>query len=453
MTVDLVLKRGRIATSSGIIEGGIAVDEGRIVGVSKEPHLPRADRMVDVSGLFVLPGFIDAHVHICDPGFVLESFETGTKAAAVGGVTTVVDMASSAGMRTSSVAMFNRKREIAERESFVDFGLFGGEIADERDLFEVEGLVEAGVVGFGEIMMCGDMPVRDDGVLLEAFRLISRAGSVAAVHAEDNSLLCRCRERLIAEGRKDVVAFADARPGEAESRAISKVVDFGRRVGVRLHVCHLSTREGVGLVREAKGRGLCVTSEVCPHHLFLTRDCYGELGPYVVTTPPLRSSGDVEALWGGLSDGTVDLVVSDHCAFPKREKDVGWRDVWRTPPGVPGLETLGLLMLGRGVREGRVSLERFVGVSSEGPARVFGLYPRKGFLGVGGDADFVVVDLGREHRIGVGDLRCVADYTPFEGWVVGASVVMTLVRGEVVAREGEVVGRMGYGQFVRPCGV
>lgn len=450
MTVDLVLKGGRIVTSRGILEAEIAVEQGKIVAIAKETHKHRADRVLNVSGLFVLPGLIDAHVHSCDPGFIRESFRTGTQAAAVGGVTTIIDMASSVELRTSTVAKFERKKEVGEKEAFVDFGLYGGEIADEKDLQEVGELVNVGVMGFGELMMCGDSPVRDDGILSQAFRLVSEAKSLAAIHAEDNAVIKHCRERLVDKGRTDITAFADARPNLAEQKAIRKAISLAEKARCRLHICHLSTSEGVGLVRNAKVRGLKLTTEVCPHHLFLTREAYKKLGPYVVTTPPLRRKQDLEALWGGLRDGTIDLVVSDHCAFSKAEKDVGRKDVWSTPPGVPGLETLALMMLGMGVRQDRISLERFVEVCGELPAKVLGLFPKKGIVGLGSDADLLVVDLHARHKITADDLRCVADYTPFEGWTVDAKHVLTLVRGEVVAKEGEVVGKMGFGKFVRP---
>jgi D-hydantoinase len=451
MSVDLVLKGGKIATSTGVVEADVAVDQGKIVDIAKETNLPKADTVLNVSGLFVLPGIIDAHVHVCDPGFIRESFRTGTAAAAAGGVTTIIDMASSGQLRTSSVVMLNRKKEVAEKESFVDFGLYGGEIADEKDLVEIADLVRAGVVGFGEIMMCGDMPIKNDEILLEAFRLISRAKSVAAVHAEDSSVLIGMKQRMMSRGRKDAMAFADARPNEAEVQAIAKALILSRKVNARLHVCHLSTREGLDSIRGAKARGMHVTTEVCPHHLFFTRDSYSEMGPHIITTPPLRTKYDAHALWNGLCDGTIDLVVSDHCAFKKKEKDVGLQDIWKTPPGVPGLETLALLMLGKGVNEGKISLEKFVKASSENPAKIFGLYPKKGSLQRGADADMLVIDLHNQHKITAEDMKCVADYTPYDGWVVNAKHVMTLVRGRVVAKDGEVVGKMGYGNFVKPA--
>lgn len=193
-----------------------------------------------------------------------------------------------------------------------------------------------------------------------------------------------------------------------------------------------------------------VTTEVCPHHLFFTRDSYSELGPQIITTPPLRTKNDTHALWNGLYDGTIDLVVSDHRALKKKEKDVGLQDIWKTPPGIPGLETLALVMLGKGVNEGKISLEKFIKASSENPAKIFGLYPKKGTLQKSADADMLVVDLHKQHKIKAEDMKCVADYTPYDGWVVNAKHVMTLVRGRVVAKEGEIVGKMGYGNFVKP---
>ncbi|MCK4478214.1 dihydroorotase [Candidatus Bathyarchaeota archaeon] len=450
MVVDLVLKGGKIVTSAGVLEAGIAVDRGKVVVVAKETHLPKADKVMNVHGSLIMPGFIDAHVHVCDPGFIRESFETGTKAAAVGGVTTIIDMASSMKLRTSSVAMLLKKREMGERESFVDFALYGGEISDEKDLREIQKLVKAGVVGFGEIMMCGDAPIKNDEIMLEAFHLISNAKSIAAVHAEDNTTLNYYKKKLLAEGRKDIMAFADARPNLAEAQAISKTLLLSKKTDAKLHVCHLSTKEGVNLIREAKAQGSRVTTEVCPHHLYFTRDDYEKLGPYIITTPPLRTKEDANQLWRALNDGTVDLVVSDHCAFTKSEKDVCWEDVWNTPPGVPGLETLVLVMLGKGVREGKITLERFVEVASENPAKLFGLYPEKGSLQKGTDADLTIVDLKQDHKIRSEDLKCVADYTPYEGWTVKAKLMMTLVRGKIISEEGEIVGKRGYGSFIKP---
>jgi D-hydantoinase len=450
MPVDLVIKGGRIVTPTGVVEAGLAVDDGKISAVVKEALLPRADRILKVDGLLVLPGLIDAHVHICDPGFTHESFETGTQAAAAGGVTTIIDMASSMDLRTSSIANFLRKKELAAKQVFVDFALYGGEISDERDLLEVEELVEAGVVGFGEIMMCGDTPIRDEEMMLKALLRISKAGSTAAVHAEDNNIISECRKKLIAEGRKDVAAFADGRPNQAEAKAISRALLMSQKAHARLHVCHLSTKEGKDLVRKAKARRLLVTTEVCPHHLFFTKDAYEKLGPSVITTPPLRTIEDVTGLWRGLNDGTIDLIVSDHCAFKKLEKNAYRQDIWHIPAGVPGLETLALLMLGKGVKEGKISLQRFVEVASENPAKLFKLYPRKGSLEKGADADLTIVNLHKDHVIKAEDLKCIADYTPYEGWIVGASLTMTLVRGEIVFNEGEIAGKMGFGNFVKP---
>jgi allantoinase len=449
MTVDLVLKGGKIATSTGVIDAGIAVDQGKIVALAKETHLPKASRELKVDNLYVLPGLIDAHVHLCDPGFIKENFETGSRAAAFGGFTTVIDMASSAQLRTSTLDMLLKKKQLAEQQSIVDFALYGGEVADENDLKEVREIVQAGAVGFGEIMMCGDSPVENDEVLLEAFEKISRERSIAAVHAEDNSILNHHKNELIYEGRKDVQAFADARPSLAEAEAVSKAILFSEDTGVNLHVCHLTTREGADLIRLSKHQGSQVTTEVCPHHLYFTRNDYDKQGPYLVTTPPLRSKGDLEELWRSLNDGNIDILVSDHCAFTKKEKEIGLKNVWKTPPGVPGLETLAFVMLGKAVKAGRMTLERFVELTSLKPAEIFGLYPKKGSLQVGADADFTVIDFKKDFRISSKDLKCVSDYTPFEGWKVRGGPVMTIVRGTIVAEDGAIVGKTGQGRFVQ----
>ncbi|MEM2897091.1 MAG: dihydroorotase family protein [Candidatus Bathyarchaeia archaeon] len=447
MSVDLVLKNGKIATSSGIFEGSIAIDEKKIVAIGKDALMPSANKVLDCSNKLILPGVIDTHVHVYIPGWIKETFKSGTRAAAVGGVTTILEMPSLDELLTTTVKAFEEKRRIGEKEAVVDFGLYGGEIQDQKDYEEISSIVERGAVGF-KITMGGDTAAKNDGIIYESFKRISKSNSLAAVHAENNDLLSYFKELMLKSGRSDYAAYSDYRPRVVEEEAISRAIVFSKHAGNRLHIAHMSTKEGAILVKQAKMNGLRVTAETCPHYLLLSREDYEKYRHYIIINPPIRTKEDNENLWDGLAKGFVDNVATDHCAYYKTEKDKGLKSLWDTPPGISGLETMLTLLLSEGVNKGRISIETLVRITSENPAKNFGLYPRKGSLQVGSDADFVIVDLKKEHIIKKDLLESAGDFTPFEGWKLKGKPLITIVRGEIVAEEGEILAKEGYGKFV-----
>ena len=447
-SVDLVIKNGKIATSTGIFEGGVAVEAGKIVAVSKDPLLPKAEKRVDLKGRILVPGAVDGHVHVYIPPYTIENFETGTKAAAVGGVTTIVEMPSIGEYLTTTVKNLKWKIKEGRKSALTDFALYGGEIMEEKDTAEISDLVHEGVVGFKITLGGGDTAVKNDGIVMDSFLRIAETGSLATIHAENDQLWQYYRKKMMDSGRKDPAAHSESRPNIVEAEAISRGIMFSMEAGNRLHIAHISTIEGTEMVRESKYLGDMVTAEVCPHHLIFSVEDYKKLGPEIVCNPPIRSKEDNEALWESLADGTIDMVVTDHCAFTKKEKELGWKDIWNTPSGMAGLETSLSLILSEGVNKGRLPLTRFVQVMSEAPARLMGLYPRKGAIEVGSDADFAVIDLKRSYIIKADQLRCIGDFTPFEGRKVKGKPILTIVRGEVVAEDGEVVGKPGYGEFI-----
>ena len=337
---------------------------------------------------------------------------------------------------------------LSERDSITDFALYGGEIMKEEDTIEIADLVKAGVVGFKITLGGGDTTVKNDGIVMESFMKIAETGSLATIHAENDQLWQYYKRKLIAEGRKDALAHSESRPNVVEAEAVSRSILYSLEAGNRLHIAHMSTMEATALVRDMKFMGEEISGEVCPHHLLFNVNDYKKLGPYIVTNPPARSKEDNNALWTGLADGTIDMVVTDHCAFTKKEKEEGWKDIWTAPSGMAGLETVLSLMLSEGVHKGRISLSRFVQVTSENPAKIMGLYPRKGAMQIGSDADFAVLDMKRTYVIKADQLRCIGDFTPFEGRKVKGKPVMTIVRGEVVSEEGEVLGKPGYGDYI-----
>ena len=444
MVADLVVKGGRIVTPDGIIEAGIAVEEGKITKIAKEPGLPEADKVIKADGKLTLPGVIDAHSHIHDPDYTYrEDFESGSKAAAAGGVTLLIDMPL---VLTVLSDMIERKKKDGEKLSVVDFSFHAGMMMPEY-VEEIPKIASLGVKSF-KLFTTQPFKVDWQGVrgIVEA---VSKVDGVTVVHAEDDAIISEWVRRVRdEEGRKDVLAHFDSRPSEAEGEAIRRLVHISEETGGRIHIAHMTTTAGTVLVRDAKGREISITAETCPQYLVFTRDEAKKQGPYLKMTPPLRTRDDVISLWRGLKDGTIDMVVTDHAPGTREEKEVGWEDIWKAWGGIPGVETLLPIMLSEGVNKGRITPMKLVEVMCQRPAEVFGLYPRKGTLREGSDGDLVIVDMRREVTIRVEDLHYKVDWTPYEGMKVVGYPEVTVIRGEVVAESGMIVKKPGYGKFV-----
>lgn len=446
--VDLVVKGGKIVTPKGLIEGGVAADDGKITLISKASRLPKAVKVIDCRGKVVLPGLIDAHVHIFSPGWLGETFRSGTRAAALGGVTTALDMPSMRPFASTSVRGFQRKRIYAEREAYIDFGLYGGEIEQLQHVEAITDLVALGTVGFK--MITGGPGYVAEDVLIEAFRQIALNDSIGVVHAENQTLIDHFLQLTRPKGRADPAAWAEFRPSIVEEEAIRRLALFASLVGNRLHVAHLTSEKGLDAVKRAKAANRKLTAETCPHYLLLHAGDYRKYGHRMVVTPPIKKKEDAEALWKGVNDGTIDLVASDHCAYYRKDKDRGAKSVFATPPGIPGLETMLPLLLSEGVNKSRISLERLTQLMCEAPARIFGLYPRKGTINQGADADMTIVDLKQRHTINAERFECAGDFSPFDGWKLRGAPVVTIVRGHVIAESGHIVGSPGFGRLIKP---
>lgn len=446
--VDVVVKGGKLATERGFLDAGVAIDNGKIVSISKTARLPKAVKVIDCRGKIVLPGVIDAHVHIFSPGWLRETFRSGTRAAALGGVTTLLDMPSAGSFASTSVRGFERKRVLAQKDAYVNFGLYGGEIEELQHVKSIPSLVARGAIGFK--MITGGPGYVAEKVLFEAFRSIESANSVAVVHAENQELIDHYARLARDKGRIDPAAFTEFRPSIVEEEAVRRATLFASLCDNRLHLAHLTSRRGVEVVRMAKAAGGKVTAETCPHYLLLSAKDYRKYGRLMIVTPPIKTRGDTEALWSALNDRTIDLVASDHCAYYRKDKDRGARSVWATPPGMPGLETMMPLLLSEGVNKSRISIRRLVQLVSEAPARIFGLYPRKGTIRRGSDADLTVVDMKLRYKIDSERFECAGDFSPFDGWKLRGAPVLTIVRGQVVAENGRIVGPGGFGCFTKP---
>ena len=272
--------------------------------------------------------------------------------------------------------------------------------------------------------------------------------SILNVHAEDEQTANENLQKLIAEGRKDPMAHAEWKPNIAEERAVRKVVDYAGGIGARLHISHMSTGEGVEILKVAKKKRVKVTAETCPHYLTFTRKDMKRQGPYLKMNPSLKGVRDVQALWNGLRNGTVDIVTSEHAPGTREEKEIGWRDIWAAWGGVPAIETMLPILLSEGVNKGRLSLAQLQRVCCENPARIFGMYPRKGVISKGSDADLVLVDLKVKRKIRADQLHSKVGWTPYEGWTVKGWPILTIRRGEVISENGQILGKPGSATFL-----
>lgn len=447
--LDLVIKNGKIATIHGIYEGGIGVKDGKIVMIAKDPVLPKADKTIDAKGKILMPGAIDAHTHITDPGLEYrEDWMSGTKAAANGGVTTIIEHTITSMPPLMTLKDYERLTEYAEKRSYVDFA-FHARI--HKDNFnEVPKLVREGVLGF-KLFMTGPVPEwprPDDGMLLHFFRAISASGGIAMVHAENIEMISSLQREFQEEGKNSPIYHARSRPPVTELEAVQRAILIAREVRCKLYFVHISTPSASDEIRRAKLLGLPVMAETCPHYLLLDESVYEKLGPYAVVNPPLRSKSCVKALWTHVLEGTFDTIASDHAPKSRNEKEVGWKNIWKAKAGMPSVETMMPMLLDQ-VNKNRISLEQVIKLCCHNPARIFGLYPQKGAIIVGGDADIVIVDMKKSVVIDQEKLYSKTGYSPYHNWEIKGVPVMTIIRGKAVMEEGfpgKIIGEPGYGE-------
>lgn len=445
---DLAIVNGTVVTPEGRAEMDIAIKDGQIVAIAAAGRLGMAaEEVLDASGRFVLPGVIDGHVHFREPGLEYkEDWGSGSLAAVMGGVTTVLDMPNTL-PTTSNPEAVEQKRALAESKAYCDFGLLGLVAQENPD--QLEPMARAGVAGYkcflGETV--GSIPPPDDGVLLDALRTIQGTGLRVGFHAENNQIMQHLIRKLKAEGRTDPLAHVHARPAIAEVEAIQRVGLFARHTGAKVHIFHLSSRDGLEMIDEWRAKGVDMTTETGAHYCFLSAEDMGTLGSLLRMNPPVREKGHGDPLLAGLMDGRVNGIATDHSPHTLQEKVND--DIWKAVSGFAGVETSLRLFLTYAVATGRMTLEQLARAASEGPARTWGLYPRKGAIRVGSDGDLTVVDLGREDVVEAARMHGKNNHNPFEGHRTRGAAVATIVRGTVVMREGKVEGPP-RGRAVRP---
>lgn len=457
--MDLILKNALIPQGDRKVQTNILVNGGTIVGYANDIQGMIADEVIDIKGNLVVPGCIDPHTHFMDPGFThRETWTTASRSAAIGGLTSHIDMPCSTKPSVRDGESFHKKMTPIKDQAYIDFSFWGGmtgEDVREGWLDNIYPQIEEGVVAF-KVYMTPSVPTFPkvtDAEMLEIFAKIAPTGLPIGVHAENYDICTFYTEKLKKEGRLDGPAWAEARMALAEKAAIQLIISYAEATDARVHVVHMTTKDGVELVREAKKRGVKVTAETCPHYLVLNaQDSLTERGAFAKVAPPLREKTDNIVHWQGLADGSIDFVGTDHAPYNiETEKAGPGSDIWNSFPGFPGVETMVPILVSEGLNKGRLSLSRFVEVTSRNAAIHFGIYPRKGSMELGADADFTVIDLDREYTIDEKQTETMAKYNPFHGMNLKGKPIQTIVRGKVVYDEdnGGIVGEAGYGQYVK----
>ena len=450
--MSLLIKGGTVVSDGVRTKADVLVEGERIVKV--EPFI-RADatETIQADGKYVLPGAIDVHTHMQLPvsGTVsADDFFTGTRAAAFGGVTTILDFATQSKGESLERTAAKRRSE-AEGRVCIDYGLHLG-ITDLTDqtLAEIPRMIDQGYPTF-KLFMAYPALALDDGELYAAIRAVSEAGGMAGVHAENMHLINYFVRTLLSEGKTSPIYHEMSRPPFVETEAVSRAIRLASETKSRLYFFHLSTAGGLAEIKQARERGLPVYAETCPQYLLLTRERYRDpdvkAARYVIS-PPLRGSEDQRALWSGLAGGSLQVVGSDHCPFTTDQKNLGRESFVTIPNGGPGVETLLPLLLSEGVAKGRLTMERLSEITSTGPARLFGLYPRKGAVMAGSDADLAIIDPGREVTLSAETLHMNLDYTLYEGYVLKGYPESTISKGKVVCFNGRFLGAPGDGRFL-----
>lgn len=453
--MDVIIKNGVIVNSDDTIEGDVFIRDGIIKEIGQDISSGGAE-MIDARGGYVIPGGIDVHTHFnLDVGIAVaqDDFYTGTVAAACGGTTCVVDYPGFGPKGCDLHHQIQIYHGYAGNRAVIDYALHGViQHVDIDILNEIQTLIDEGLPSFkGYLTYENKLSDRDILCLLEK---LSSSGGLLTVHAENDAMIQFLRDRLLAQGKTAPRYHALSRPDRCEAEAVHRMIQLAAMVDdAPMYIVHLSTAMGLDHVKTAKAAGQRVYAETCPQYLFLSEERYDEPdlgGLKYMMSPPLRSKEDIKALWEGLKEGHIDVVATDHCPFDLQKKlQMGKSDFSKCPNGIPGIELRVPLIFSEGAMKGRISLNRFVEVVATAPARIMGLYPKKGCIAPGSDGDIVIIDPDLRSTIKHGMLHENVDFTPYEGMSIQGWPILTMVRGNVVAKDGEFVGKKGYGKFVK----
>lgn len=456
MPFDLLITAGTIVTAADTYKADVAIQDGKVTAIGASLPRENTTRVIDAKDRLVMPGGIDVHTHLDMPfggTTSADDFETGTRAAAFGGTTTLIDFAIQYKGQTLRTA-FDAWMQKASSKATTDYA-FHCIITDLPDarLDEMDALVREGVPSFKLFMAYPGVFMLDDATIFKAMRRTAKNGGMICMHAENGGAIDVIVRQALAEGKTAPKYHALTRPTTAEAEATARAIALAEMAGSPVYIVHLSCNDALEKVREARDRGLPVYAETCPQYLYLSlenMDAPGFEGAKYVFTPPLREKWHQEKLWQGLKQDNLQVVSTDHCPFCfKEQKELGKDDFTKIPNGGPGIEhRMGLVYSG-GVASGRFSANRFVELTSTTPAKLFGLYPRKGTIAVGSDADLVIFNPTRKHTISAKTHHMRVDYSMFEGIAVTGVPEIVMSRGRVIVENNEFKGKAGSGNFLK----
>jgi dihydropyrimidinase len=456
MSFETIIRNGSVVTATDTYVADIAIANGKITAIGNDLPTQNSSHVLDAAGKLVLPGGIDVHTHLDMPfggTTSADDFETGTRAAAFGGTTTLIDFAIQYKGQPLRQA-FDTWMSKASNKAVCDYAFHcivtdvsGGQLSEMNDL------VHEGVTSFKLFMAYPGVFMLDDGSIFRALQTTSKNGGMVCMHAENGSAIDVIVQQALAEGKRAPKYHALTRPTTAEAEATGRAIALAEMAGAPIYIVHLSCNDALEKVREARDRGLPVYAETCPQYLYLSIENFnapGFEGAKYVFTPPLREKWHQEKLWNGLKCDHLQVVSTDHCPFCfKEQKEMGRDDFTKIPNGGPGVEHRMSLIYSGGVASGRFSANRFVELVSTAPAKLFGLYPRKGTIAAGSDADLVIFDPKRKHTISAKTHHMRVDYSMFEGIQVTGMPDVVLSRGKLVVDGDKFLGRAGRGEFLR----
>jgi len=454
MIPPVFIKNGTIVNAHETLRVDLLIENG-VISRMGSGHIPENARVIDAGGNFVMPGGVDVHTHLnLDTGFAKaqDDFFTGTRAAAFGGTTTIVDHPGFGPEGCDLRHQIDVNMAQARDKAVVDYSVHGVfQTMDEGILVQIGPLVAEGFSSFkAYLTYAGKL---DDHEILQALEALRNAGGLLTVHAENDAVIRFLQKRFIEGAKTAPIYHARSRPAGCEAEAVHRMVHLASVAKTPLYIVHLSTARGLDAVKAARKAGQPVYVETCPQYLLLDERCYEEPdsgGFKYIMSPPLRTKDDRDALWQGIASGDIDVIATDHCPFDFAKKRVlGKDDFTQCPGGIPGIELRMALMFSEGVAGGRIDVQRFVELVSTAPAKIMGLFPRKGVIAPGADGDVVLMDPGRQVTVTHGMLHENVDYTPYEAMRLTGWPVLTLVRGRVVVENGQCSVQKGYGRFVK----
>lgn len=444
-----VIKAGLVVNHNKVLKDvNILIEEEKIKNITKDDLSSIADNIIDAKDLWVLPGGIDSHAHLNDPGLTeSEDYYTGTCSAAAGGITTVLDHPLTVPITADRESFLDKKAE-GKKKTVVDFALWAAALPNNMD--KIIELAELGAIAFKSFLSYStEIPSVSLGQLLEVMNIVNTTGLPIGVHCENQEIIDAMEKPFRAKKINEYIDFNLGRDPLAEMVACQEAIAIAKSTGARLHIVHTSIPNIVEEVWKANQQGYNITVETCPHYLTLTIDDINKLGPFGICAPPIRTKQNVEGMWNMIQKKKINLIGSDHATYTFKEKESP-NSIWDIPLGLTNIQTMLPLIFSEGVIKRGISLESFVALTSSNAAKVFGIYPNKGYIGIGSDADLCFIDPKGQWEIKSEDLFYKMKWSPYIGKKLSGRIVHTMVRGNLVFSENEILTRSGTGKFIRP---